>query len=519
MYKRNILESLTQKNLDELHPNSANPLATAPSITTENLQIKLRSLGLAAATDLPDEFDWRKQPGVILTKPMNQGGCGNCWAVSSTQTFADRWMISTGKTGLVLDPLPTTVCTYNQGNGGCAGGLPENCQTYFESIGASVINDNCTTWDEYCEETDSCCKSCPPTSSPSISCEQLGCNGVFKAVKGRMLSGTVTTNNKVNNLKTIQSIKADIKLHGPVVAKFAVFGDFYAGDSGLVVGGGKSFKWDNTNNIYINGSYEDDLSESFKQLAYSTNNGDTIKLNILAKGLMPHATSSGEIVGAPAYKTLKGYHAVEIVGWGNDKLDNDKLDSSKKKSKTFGEYWIVKNSWGDKWNGDGYFKFGINLDGKTNNKCGMDIPITTDNGSLFGGTVSFIPTADPKIKWDGMKDAKKDTDDSKDIKGWECKDKKCSLVTNNKFTYNTIQDCEKVCSLGGVDGGGGGGGGGGVDGGGGGGGGSEGGGGGSNISNSSGKSGKKWWIFIFVLISLLILIYALYLFLKKNKKF
>jgi hypothetical protein len=44
---------------------------------------------------------------------------------------------------------------------------------------------------------------------------------------------------------------------------------------------------------------------------------------------------------------------------------------------------------GDKWNRDGYFKFGINDNG-------MDIPINRPGGQLFGGTVSFIPT--------GMKD-------------------------------------------------------------------------------------------------------------------
>ena len=396
MSKRNILESLTQKNINnEIHPNNANPLATAPSITTEKLQMKLRSLGLADATDLPEEFDWRKQPGIILTPPMDQGGCGNCWAISSTQTFSDRWMIVTGKTGLVLDPLATTVCTYNEGNGGCAGGLPENCQTYFESKGATVFNDDsCISWSEYCKEFDKCGKSYPPTLTPSITCNELDCKGGFKAIKGRMLSGTVTNNNnkKIDNLKTIHSIKADIKLHGPVVAKFAVYGDFYAGDSGLVVGGGKSFKWDNTNNIYIHNSYEDELADSFKKLAASTVNGNTTKLNILAQGLMPHETSSGQIVGDKASKILKGYHAVEIVGWGNDK--------------TFGEYWIVKNSWGDKWNGDGYFKFGMNVNGKTNSKCGMDVPFIQQGGKLFGGTVSFIPTGDSKLKWDGMKDAK-----------------------------------------------------------------------------------------------------------------
>jgi hypothetical protein len=84
-------------------------------------------MGMSSEDNIPEEFDWRKVPGVILTKPMNQGACGNCWAVFSTQAFADRWMVTTGKIGLVLDPLVTTVCVRNDGAtpGGCGGGLPK----------------------------------------------------------------------------------------------------------------------------------------------------------------------------------------------------------------------------------------------------------------------------------------------------------------------------------------------------------------------------------------------------------
>jgi hypothetical protein len=391
MSERNILRSLTQKDDDELHPNNTDPLSTAPTLSSQDFTSKLQSLGMSSAEDIPSEFDWRDVPGVILTKPMNQGKCGNCWAISSTQSFADRWMVASGYTGLVLNPLSTTICVKTNGvETGCKGGFPESCQLYFEQVGASVSDVNCTSWKKYCKQTKKC-----NTDSP-MTCGELGCLGGFKAVKDRMTSGTVIKGEKINNEETIQHIKADIKLHGPVVSKFHVFGDFYAGDAGLVVSGGENskqtFKWENTNGIYMNGKYDNQLASSFRKLAKDTKTGDQDKLQALSNGLMPTTNQNGQIVGQVASQVSKGFHAVEIVGWGKDK--------------DWGDYWIVKNSWGEKWNKDGYFKFAINTDGNRNSECGMDIPILRPNGKLFGGTVSFIPDVSSGMTWPDMKKGK-----------------------------------------------------------------------------------------------------------------
>ena len=42
---------------------------------------------------------------------------------------------------------------------------------------------------------------------------------------------------------------------------------------------------------------------------------------------------------------LVGSHAVLLVGWGEHESDDSKVD-----------YWVVKNSWGEDWGEQGYFR-------------------------------------------------------------------------------------------------------------------------------------------------------------------
>jgi hypothetical protein len=97
---------------------------------------------------------------------------------------------------------------------------------------------------------------------------------------------------------------------------------------------------------------------------------------------------SGMQSGPPhASQCYMGNHAVVIVGWGVE----TNVQISKKRVMTKLPYWIIKNSWGTKWNVDGYCKFAMtSLQYGINTACGLDIPIQINN-NLYGGVTTVLP--------------------------------------------------------------------------------------------------------------------------------
>ena len=211
-----IIHMLTQSDSTfQLTPNYTIGIAIASPTTEDLLSYKMKNLVLRDIETLPEEFDWRNQ--IQLSPVQNQGLCGNCWAQAPTSTLADRYIVATNKPGLVLDPLPTTICTGGKSRR-CAGGLPEECQYYFVTIGASKSStkDQCPSWNEYCQENKECCKGCKagafplspenPVNQPIFKCEDLKCVGGFKTIAGSLNAGTVVNNDGTPDVKKNNTI-------------------------------------------------------------------------------------------------------------------------------------------------------------------------------------------------------------------------------------------------------------------------------------------------------------------------
>lgn len=141
----NIVRKIKESASWTAHEVTANPLANK---TIEELKQMLgtyivptnklyKKNGVVAT---PTDFDARTQWPNYVHAIRDQAQCGSCWAFGASESFSDRFAISSsGKVNVILSPEDMVSCDTT--DYGCGGGYMENAWEYLENTG--IVSDAC----------------------------------------------------------------------------------------------------------------------------------------------------------------------------------------------------------------------------------------------------------------------------------------------------------------------------------------------------------------------------------------
>jgi hypothetical protein len=244
----------------------------------------------------PSTFDFRQEFWDYLSPIINQGNCGSCWAIASTQSFASRKAFFTNQKVRPLSAAYMIYCTAASFSVqstpvyGCSGGSLVEA-FWFTNVNG-VVTEDCVRYDLQLWEPGSeqvrrrklgavgvevpeTQVSCPLSSCPN---NELVQPWSYRTAISYIVAGTPRQSGGSE-----ANIRQEIWFNGPVASGYQVRQDFID-------------YW---------------------------------------RRLLEGKASGAEFVYTPAPETddnpLIGNHAVQLVGWGN---------------KWGSEYWIIANSWG-----------------------------------------------------------------------------------------------------------------------------------------------------------------------------
>ncbi len=359
-----------QLGLDYLPPLNAQAALAAPRRTPTEDRTLLANSGLGSWDALPEAFSWHdlallqqvKQwtwPAVPILPPPSQYGCGACWAFAIVTALSDRFAIFSGR-GRAANPnlSPSFVLSCMGSSERCNGGFPADGGRFLETQG--TVSNDC--WDYgWCTSNPNCVSGTGSATSEDLSrlvppctgqaCTQRQAFQLYRALRG-----------STQALVDRRSIQIDVLEHGPVAAVARIFGDFVAGSMASKLYP-RADGWARTRGVYVH-----------------------------VANTPIYDYGSIDCLGAQqdSAACFMGNHAMVIVGWGVERGVPQFLPGTRGATVDL-PYWVVRNSWGPLWNGDGYCKIAMS-DPNTgiNMEVALDRPLRIGTED-FGAVTTILP--------------------------------------------------------------------------------------------------------------------------------
>lgn len=306
------MSNLSEKLQTYIENRPTQTILRGESVKLDDEYIRVTEIANLHFEKLPDNFDGRKQWKDLLSPVLNQGKCGSCWAFASTSMLADRFNIqSKGKMNVNLSPAKLILCDW-QGkellvkHPELQTSLQEKLNKKALETGACYGNsllDACRYLIQFGTTTEEC-----------ISYKNIGENANYQT------SGTF---DEISDLPLCSTVSG---LLGDMCSDY-----FYDKKTG--VESGTPARIYKAYRFY--GLIDDE--KVIRDNIY--------KWGPIATGMKVYPNfytfdPKTDIYDWDGEGEQVGGHAIEIVGWGAN--DN-------------GKYWIIKNSWGNKWGDNGYF--------------------------------------------------------------------------------------------------------------------------------------------------------------------
>jgi hypothetical protein len=314
---------------------------------------------------------------LISTRPMNQQSCGSCYAFACASAINDVFIFGP-ETRLKFNPniSPMTIlsCVAIGDNSQCNGGVPISTLQYISENG--VLSSHCINYYETLNQ-----KLYVPKPGSEMNVDEFGnityvtktvsevstddltnLSNVTKYSDGSVTSFSPIFNNSTFNIPACQCFTADLKNKDDHYQYFIEQPDLmyvdYTRDSSTIdntiysikqylftYGTGvvsfflrKNFIEDGTDFKDTKGIYIE--TELYQKTVYDNESGKT----------------SFEPISNPFASC--GGHAICLVGWGVEKDVTVTISSGKTVIPSM-PYWVCRNSWGQTWGDNGYFKIAM----------------------------------------------------------------------------------------------------------------------------------------------------------------